>query len=272
MGITTMPMNPHAGAEQEGTAWAGSDLTDDEPRGTQAEPAGIMMPRRERAFARRLAALPVAILAFLLLVLAVPRTVGVLVAARAEPVLRKLQDLQPVQVDELRTLIAALEDGRFWRGDGRLRTDLGLAYLLLAEKLPRDDPEAGRALQAAIAALQAGLARAPANPYAWARLAYAEALARGWSPQAVSALRLSLITAPYEPRLLWSRLRMSFLAWPEMSSEDRELIFQQIRFAWRADPGELARLAQELRQVNLVRAALLRTPEDGLAFERLLKR
>ena len=112
-------------------------------------------------------------------------------------------------IDELKMLADAQRSGQLWLADGRLRTDLGLAYLLLAEKLPRGDTNAGAYLQRAIEALKAGLARAPANPYAWARLAYAEALAHGWSPLAMSSLRLSLITAPYEPRLLWSRLRMT---------------------------------------------------------------
>jgi hypothetical protein len=187
-------------------------------------------------------------------------------------VLRKLQDHQAVQSDELMTLAGAQEAGRFWLADGRLRTDLGLAYLLLAEKLPRTDPNANAYLQRAIDALATGLARAPANPYAWARLAYAEALAKGWTRLAVSSLRMALITAPYEPRLLWSRLRMSLLAWPEMSSEDQELIFQQIRYAWQADPSELARMAVELKQVNLVRAALLLSPDESAAFEELLKK
>jgi hypothetical protein len=227
--------------------------------------------RDRSTLSRRLVALPVAVAAVALLLFAVPRTVGVLVSARSEPLLRALQDQRPVDVEQLQTLAAALQGARVWVGDGRPRTDLGLAYLLLAEKLPRNSPESAEALRRAIEALRDGLARAPANPYAWARLAYAEALAEGWSPRAVAALRLALITAPYEPRLLWSRLRMAFLAWPEMGPEDREMIFQQIRLAWRANPRELARLAVDLNQVNLVRAALLRTPEEGAAFEALLK-
>lgn len=221
---------------------------------------------------RRLVAAPTALTALVLLTIALPRTIGVILSARSEPVLRKLQDQQPVRIDELKTLADAQETGQFWLADGRLRTDLGLAYLLLAEKLPRGDVNAGAYLQRAIELLKAGLARAPANPYAWARLAYAEALAHGWSPLAMSSLRLSLITAPYEPRLLWSRLRMTFLAWRDMSSEDRELVSQQIRFAWKADPLELTRLAAELRQVNLVRATLLQMPDDASAFEELLKK
>ena len=221
---------------------------------------------------RRWVALPVALAAAALVVLSIPRTMGVIVSFQAEPTLRKLQDQQPVQIADLATLADAQKAGSFWLGDGRVRTDLGLAYLLLAEMLPHDDPQADRYLTQAVDALKSGLARAPANPYAWARLAYAEALAaEGWSAPAVAALRLALVTAPYEPRLLWSRLRMSFLAWPQMSSEDRELVFRQIRYAWLANPAELTRLALELKQVNLVRAALLRQPEDIRTFEELLK-
>jgi len=233
---------------------------------------GAIGARGRADMQRRIVAIPVAFAAIVLLTLGIPRTVGVILSARAEPVLRKLQDHQPVQSDELMALAGAQEAGRFWLADGRLRTDLGLAYLLLAEKLPRTDPNVNAYLQRAIDALAAGLARAPANPYAWARLAYAEALSKGWSPLAVSSLRMALITAPYEPRLLWSRLRMSLLAWPQMSREDQQLIFQQIRYAWQADPAELARLSIELKQVDQVRAALLLSPDDSAAFEELLKK
>jgi hypothetical protein len=208
--------------------------------------------------------------AMVLLAVAVPRTVGIILSARSEPVLRKLQNQQPVYIDELKTLANAQESGQFWLNDGRHRTDLGLAYLLLAEKLPRGDMNASAYLQRE--ALKAGLARAPANPYAWARLAYAEALSQGWSPLAVSSLRLAIITGPYEPRLLWSRLRMAFLAWRYMSSEDREIVLRQVRVAWNADRSQLTRLAIELKQVNLVRAALMQMPDDASAFEELLKK
>lgn len=221
--------------------------------------------------ARRLVALPVAIAAAALLTVGVPHTIGVLISARAEPILRLLQDQHLVETDKLRSLIAVLGQAQPWLRGGDARLDAGLAELVLAEQLPRGDPEAAQVLDQAIASLRAGLEREPANPYAWSRLAYAEALKNGWTPLAVSSLRLALITAPYEPPLLWSRLRMAFLAWPKMTSDDRDLVFPQIRYAWQANPQALARLAVDLRQENLVRAALLRVPEDGLAFEDLIK-
>jgi hypothetical protein len=206
-----------------------------------------------------------------LIALGLPRTIGVLVSADGEPVLRKLQEQQPVSVDELTTLIEAQQSAAFWLSDGRILTDLGLGALLLSENQPRGDPAARAALSQAITALEEGVARAPASPYAWSRLAYARALAEGWSPRTLAALRLALITAPYEPRLLWSRLRMAFLAWPQMASEDREVVYQQVRWAWQANPKELAQLAVEAQQLNLVRAALARMPEDTLVFEELVK-
>jgi hypothetical protein len=220
---------------------------------------------------RRLISVPIAVAALVLIALGLPRTIAVLVSADGEPLLRKLQEQQPVTVDELQTLIDAQENAAFWVPNGRVLTDLGLGALLLSENLPRGSDASKAALQQAIVALEEGVARAPANPYAWSRLAYAQALAEGWSPRAVAALRLALITAPYEPRLLWSRLRMAFLAWPEMTSEDREVVFQQVRWAWQTDPAELARLSVETKQLNLVRAALLRMPQDLLVFEEMVK-
>jgi len=227
---------------------------------------------RPRAARRRLCATAVMLVAVGLLLLAVPRTVGALICARCDFTLRKLQGQEVVASPELRALADSLASGRWWLASGRLRTDLGLAYLLLAEDRSGDAAASREYREQAVAALREGVAYGPANPYAWARLAYAEATSGTWSQAAVSALRMALMTAPYEPPLLWSRLRMSFLAWPEMAPGDRELVFQQIRDAWQADPAALATLAVEFKRVNLVRAALLQTPEDGLAFEKILKR
>ena len=233
--------------------------------------SGTAQRRADGEGKRRLVAAPVGLAAVVLMGLGLPRLIGVLVSADGEPVLRKLQEQQPVTAEELTTLIEAQQSAAFWLSDGRILTDLGLGALLLSESQRRGDPAARTALLQAIEALEEGVARAPASPYAWSRLAYARALAEGWSPRALAALRLALITAPYEPRLLWSRLRMAFLAWPQMASEDREVVYQQVRWAWQANPKELAQLAVEAQQLNLVRAALARMPEETLAFEELVK-
>jgi tetratricopeptide (TPR) repeat protein len=205
-----------------------------------------------------------------LLAWGLPRTISAFVMAPSAPVLRKLQNLQVVETEALETLVASQQRGLTWSSRGRTLTDLGLAQLLIADRLGEDAPEKRQRIEEAIAALKSGLALAPANPYAWTRLAYATFQLRGWTPEALSALRLAFATAPYDPRLLLSRLRLSFLAWPHLRREDRELVLQQVRYAWRRDPDELTQLAADFGRINVVRAALLRDPDDLAAFEERL--
>lgn len=220
---------------------------------------------------RWLTAVPAGVIAITLLVLAVPHLIGLALIAPAEPVLRQIQEQKSVDLSALKEMVAAQESGLPWIADGRLRTDLGLAYLLIAEQTSRQGGNGKPDFTRAIDALRSGLARSPANPYAWARLAYAEALQNGWTTRAISALRLAIVTAPYEPRLLWSRLRMCFLAWPQLPKSDREPVLQQIRFAWHDGPKELVNLARELGRIDLVRDALAENSQDTEAFDRMLR-
>jgi hypothetical protein len=222
------------------------------------------------SLARTAVAAVTAIVALLLIVLAVPRTIAALLTMPSASVLRSLQNQEPVGIDDLETVVRAQRRGLALVGDGRLATDLGLAELLIAERLPADDAGVAARFGNATSALRDGLALAPGNPYAWARLAYAEARQQGWTPLALSSLRLALLTSPYDPRLLWSRLRLGFLAWPYMTPDDRDIVLQQIRWAFDENARELARLAVDADRVNVVRAALLRLPDAAAAFEKML--
>lgn len=212
-----------------------------------------------------------AVIAVFLLLIAVPRMLVSVVTVPSAVVLRELQNQEPVTFEELETVVRSQRRGLMFVNDGRLHTDLGLAELLMAERLSTDDADVNRHLENAVRALKDGLAAAPGNPYAWARLAYAEARLRGWTPVALSSLRLALLTAAFEPRLLWSRLRLGFLAWPHMTLEDHEIMFQQIRTAWEENPTELARLARDLDRIDVVRTALLRFPNADDELQDLLQ-
>jgi len=218
-----------------------------------------------------------------LIVLGVPRTIGAFVALPSGPILSKIQFQKPVQQNEVETLIASQESNLFWGETGRKWTDLGLAQLLAAEQTISDESVRQDYIASAIASLKKGLSLAPANAFAWTRLAYAEILKAGPSQAAASELRMSLATAPFEPRLLFLRLELSFRTWPYFQSEDRKLVFEQIRYAWhdtsirglkrRVDKTreKLVELAVRLGRVNVVRAALLKTSTDLSEFERRLR-
>ncbi len=206
-----------------------------------------------------------------MIVFGVARTISAFSMLPGTPVLKNIQSLNSVQADGLELLIASRKRGLRWSDSGRAWTDLGLAQLLLATTEGIDGERRRSLVNEAIVSLNAGLALAPANPFAWTRLAYAESLAKGPSPQVVSALRMALFTAQYEPRLLFVRLELCFQVWSQFDAGDRDLIFKQVRFAWRIQPKRLVELALRIGKVNLVRASLLSSREDLSEFEKVLR-
>ena len=218
------------------------------------------------------ATLALALIAGAVLVVAgIPRTIAAFTMLPGDPVLREIQNLRPVEQDNLDVLIVAQGRGLLFGESGRKWTDLGLAQLLLAREQGVPGGIKLEMVSPAIASLKTGLALAPANPFAWTRLAYAQSLMTGPSPSVASALRMAMLTARYEPRLLFIRLELCLRSWSYFRPDDRELVYQQVRFAWRKKPKRLVDLAVGTGRVNVVRAALLRSREDLSAFEKRLR-
>ncbi len=130
--------------------------------------------------------LPAVILSLLagasLIALGAPRMIAAFAMIPSGPVLQQIQSLQPVETEDLEILIASQRRGLWWSSSGRKWTDLGLAQMLMAEKKSPGDDERTRLIDDAIESLKSGLAVAPASPFAWTRLAYAEVVAAGPSP------------------------------------------------------------------------------------------
>jgi len=120
--------------------------------------------------------------------------------------------------------------------------------------------------------LRAGLALAPSNSFAWTRLAYIDMVTGGPSPSMARKLRMAVTLAPYDRRLVFPRLRLSFIAWPRFEKTDRPMILDQTLFAWRLDAYRLTKMAADQGRIGLVRAALFRTPKQFSKFEKLLKK
>ncbi len=207
--------------------------------------------------------------AALLIALAVPRLLASLTVLPSAPTLNRLQSLGPVETADLQRLVRNQRRALVWLAGGRTWTDLGLAQLLLAERLGGADPSSQQLFAGARQALREGLSVAPANPFAWSRLAYAEAVLSGWSESATAALRMAFITGPYEPRLLWPRLRLALAAWPHVQPGDQEMILHQLRQAWAADPEALTAMVSQQDQADAARTALAGSPADLRAFENL---
>ncbi len=217
---------------------------------------------------------PVAALAFLvggaLLYLGAPRAIEAVWMYSGNRTLLDIQAQERVSNEKLVDLIEALDDTMFLVESGRKWTDLGLAQLLLSART-EDEPEAQELPSRSRVSLRKGLALAPANGFAWTRLAYVETLIAGPSEELAGILEMAMLTAPFEPRLLFLRLELCFLAWPYFDEEERDLVFQQLRFAWRESAKQLVDLAARAERVELVRNALASTPEDLDRFETLLE-
>lgn len=220
---------------------------------------------------RRWVALPTAVAAGFILITTVPSTIAAFVSGAGEPVIRRIQKQDDVTVDDLQTVIDAQDRGLFWVHDAEMEAKLGLANLLLAERTGTRDPGGAAYLEHARQALRSSLGRSPANPYPWTLLAYTEFLRAGaWNGPALSALRMAILTGPHEPTILWSRLRLALLAWSALGSDDRDLVLEQIRYAWEQDPKQLVKIAVDLNAVNVVRATLVADPEASEKFEEML--
>ena len=207
-------------------------------------------------------------LAVTLLSQAVPRTLAALASMPGDPVLSRIQTGQPVDNEALEALIDSRRRALDWIESGRLYTDLGLAQLMLAQARDGGGTFEEPLLTEAIGSLRKGLALAPARPHAWTRLAYAELAAGRPLEQVARALEMALITAPYEPRLLFPRLELCLLAWPGLSEQTVKRAHEQIRIAWTRDPNRLVALAHSSGRANIVRSALVQSLEALVGFNR----
>ena len=207
-----------------------------------------------------------------ILFLGVPRTVAAFALLPGSHALREIQERRPVGEIERAVFAASHERALSWADAGRTWTDLALVQLLSAAAEGRAGRPKAELVEKAIASLRSGVMLAPARPHAWTRLAYAEVLSGKPPPAVVPALRMALLTATYEPGLLFIRLELGLYAWRYFERGERSLVLKQVRLAWRNSPERLVALAQQSRALGIVRAALARSPADLAEFDNLVQR
>jgi hypothetical protein len=235
---------------------------------TEAEPAVALLRRRWPE-----ALLPFA-LGACLLVFGLPRLASAVVMVPAERVLDALEAGRPVSEEDLGRLAWRASAARRFSASGRFAAQLAGAKLAQADRLPaRAQAERRDLVVDAVSLLEGSLSASPADSYGWARLAYARNLRDGAGPGAADAWRMSVLTAPAEPRLALWRVRLGLALAAHLREGDHDLLDRQIRLAWRADPDQLSGFAKSSgpEVTRLVRAALLDQPEDLQRFETLVR-
>ncbi len=177
------------------------------------------------------------VLAMLLLVLGVPRLAASLALLPGDAVRDNLASGLAVSSHELAAFMASRAQALSWIITATALDDEALGLLTRAEQTRKmgDGKAAMDLWRQAQAKQEQALARAPAMPYGWARLAYLRLRTEGLSSGAVEALTHSLETAPYEKPLLVSRMEMAFQLEPLLPAAIAAQIPHIVRAAWALD-------------------------------------
>lgn len=200
--------------------------------------------------------------------LGAPRFLAALALLPGDPLLDAMRSDEPIDAGQISALASSREQARRFVAAPELDSEIGMAEVLRAERAPPASAERRAALDRAIESLQEGLARGPRATFVWAKLAYAIQMRDGMVKTAIDAWRLSIATAPAEPRLVLWRSEFGAAALPLLEVGDQGRLAEQMRYAWRFDREGLARLARD-RGLQLVLRRVLSGEPDAAELNRL---
>jgi O-antigen ligase len=221
----------------------------------------------ERRTHRAVAALSLA-LGALLLVLSAPRLASELRLLPGNRALEQIERNRTASETEIAAVIGSRERSLGVLDAPRSHFEIGVGLQRLTEREVGGGARYHALLDAAAQALRRGLARAPANSFAWTALARG-ALEEGAPQRTVMPLiELAMASAPAEPTLALARLELCLMEEPLPNAADVRLRDLQARLAWGQSPHRLVALARASGREALVRAAL--AVSDVAAFDRLL--
>lgn len=221
---------------------------------------------------RTIAVLIALVAAVALVVLGVPRTLAAFGARPGNAVLWHIQRGSKVNSKAIERLAESRGAALKWSENGRYRAELALAQLLLARMDSRDEAETSELMNQAANTLEKGLARMPVDPHAWTRLGYARSLLDASPRDIASPLMMSIMVGPHDPKLVFIRLRLALGVWERLTDPERDVVYRQIRYAWKRSKRRLLELAEETMNFKEIRVALLRDPNELLRFERGLRK
>lgn len=173
------------------------------------------------------------VLALLVLGLAVPRLLGAWAMLPGNPVYDAMRPggSRPDFAD-LRALMDSRIQALRWIDDPAAWAQLGAAQAALARRAGTRTPEGLRFVLESIESHRASLALAPADPYAWLRLANMTARIEGYSENVAKFLKMSVLTGPNERAIVLHRTQLALYAWPRFDTAGRALFARQIETHW----------------------------------------
>jgi hypothetical protein len=170
--------------------------------------------------------------------------------------LENLQDGKLQAVSRILSLADAEKTSLSIVGSAKSFSDLSLAQSSLASTTD-DEIEKKALLAQARENLRASVIQAPANPYAWLRLALISKALGAPDSDAYKYWQMSVMTGPNEDKILTPRITLAVDLWPLLNNADRKAAFADIRNLYAHDHGwQIANEASPF-MVNVIRAALV---------------
>jgi len=205
--------------------------------------------------------------------MAAPRLAAGLVAGPFDATVEELgQNTNAVTARELRLAASSRREAYAWQHDPQLARSLGTVEFALALRPSTSAPEGRPAidtagLQRSVAAFAAGLAGAPAEPFAWTQLVHAALYAGAPTDAVEPALRLAVLAAPAHPRLIRPRLAIALANWTHLAPATKALFAVQAQFAMMWWPQDTLELVRRLRVLAPMRDALASSPDLRTEFD-----
>lgn len=188
-----------------------------------------------------------------LIYLSTPRMMASILLFPGDHILDSLQNGKEVPIKDMDVLIASREDALQWVSSGEIWGELGLAQSWKAYYTGYQSPEGREQLSNSIDSFRQGLALAPANTFAWAGLAYSYVMRTGYPVEnTTQSLKLSILTSPYQPKLLINRLTLCLKLFTFFDDEGKGLVEKQIKIAAKMDPKELAKIAAANNEIGAI--------------------
>jgi hypothetical protein len=211
-------------------------------------------------------------LGLLLILLAVPRIYAEFLLLPGNPLINTIandddSEDSDIAGPEIEALLASRERALGWTQSGQVRLELAAAAILLAQREVGGGARYHALMSRARNAIKDSLARAPADPYAWTRLAYARLANDETADRIVPILAMAIRTAPVEASLIFPRLELCLIEWPYFAKAQPDLFAEQVKLAWRQSHWRLVRLAIATARRDEVRALL--DPADQTEFDRV---
>jgi len=201
--------------------------------------------------------------------LCLPYATTRLVLLKGQDVRESLLEEHDVTPADLEVFAKSREEALDWKIIAMSWDDLALVTMRRAVLALKNKAMSQEYVQRAILLQKRALARSPADPYSWMRLAYLSEMA-GLRLEAGEALSSSLKADPFATRLFRARFELALRLGDAVDRETKAQLPQMLRVAFKSEPSYVVYGAKEGYYVGVVQEMLASTPEELRRFNHLL--